>query len=68
MADDGLPITDPRFYSSEILCPDSLIEHVFRPAEGCLEAIPLLQGRTAIMREVGRILCTVSIISIYPVH
>ncbi|KAF4576929.1 Queuosine 5'-phosphate N-glycosylase/hydrolase [Pleurotus pulmonarius] len=58
MADDGIPITDPKFYSSEILCPDSLIEHVFRPAESCLETIPLLQSRIAIMREVGHILCT----------
>ncbi|KAJ8691222.1 hypothetical protein PTI98_010818 [Pleurotus ostreatus] len=57
VADDGIPITDPKFYSSDILCPDSLIEHIFRPVEGCSETIPLLQSRIAIMREVGHILC-----------
>ncbi|KAJ6538546.1 hypothetical protein DFH09DRAFT_1177182 [Mycena vulgaris] len=54
---DGIPITDPNFYSSETLCPDSLIEHVFRAAEGCSEAIPLLPQRISVMREVGFILC-----------
>ncbi|KAJ7498659.1 hypothetical protein FB451DRAFT_1334323 [Mycena latifolia] len=54
---DDIPITDPHFYSSETLCPDSLIEHVFRAAEGCSETIPLLSQRIAIMREVGFILC-----------
>ncbi|KAJ6515612.1 hypothetical protein C8R45DRAFT_888552 [Mycena sanguinolenta] len=57
LQDDSIPITDPNFYSSETLCPDSLIEHVFRPAEGCGENIPLLAQRIAIMREVGFILC-----------
>ncbi|KAF7355547.1 Queuosine salvage protein [Mycena sanguinolenta] len=57
LQDDSIPITDPNFYSSETLCPDSLIEHVFRPAEGCNETIPLLAQRIAIMREVGFILC-----------
>ncbi|KAJ6539612.1 hypothetical protein B0H19DRAFT_1179824 [Mycena capillaripes] len=57
LQDDSIPITDPNFYSSETLCPDSLIEHVFRPAEGCSETIPLLRERIAVMREVGFILC-----------
>ncbi|KAF7332283.1 Queuosine salvage protein [Mycena kentingensis (nom. inval.)] len=54
---DDIPITDPAFYSSETLCPDSLIEHVFRPADGCVELVPLLPQRIAVMREVGFILC-----------
>ncbi|KAG6831738.1 hypothetical protein H0H87_004007 [Tephrocybe sp. NHM501043] len=57
LADDDIPITDPNFYSSELLCPDSLIEHVFRPAPQSAESIPLLKERIAIMREVGTILC-----------
>jgi hypothetical protein len=56
---DDIPITDPNFYSSETLCPDSLIEHVFRAADGCSETIPLLAERIAVMREVGFILCHV---------
>ena len=60
LADDELPIIDPKFYSSETLCPDSLIEHVFRPAEQSAERLPLLRQRIAIMREVGTILCNVS--------
>jgi Potential Queuosine, Q, salvage protein family len=60
MVDDDLPITDPNFYSSETLCPDSLIEYVFRPADLSSETIPLLQQRIAIMREVGFVLCNVS--------
>ncbi|KAF8073952.1 hypothetical protein FPV67DRAFT_1560242 [Lyophyllum atratum] len=57
LADDDIPITDPNFYSSETLCPDSLIEHVFRPAEQSTETIPLLRERITVMREVGSILC-----------
>lgn len=57
LADDDIPITDPRFYSSETSCPDPLIEHVFRPAGQSTETIPLLQHRVAVMREVGSILC-----------
>ncbi|KAG6809996.1 hypothetical protein H0H92_013778 [Tricholoma furcatifolium] len=57
LVDDNLPITDPSFYSSEALCPDSLIERVFRPASQSTESIPLLKERIAIMREVGSILC-----------
>ncbi|KAL0579894.1 hypothetical protein V5O48_002141 [Marasmius crinis-equi] len=53
---NGLPITDPAFYSSETLCPDSLIESIFAPAAQCSETIPLLQERIAVMREVGFIL------------
>lgn len=55
--EDDIPITDPNFYSSETLCPDSLIEHIFRPAEQSSETLPLLRERIAIMREVGFILC-----------
>ncbi|KAF8644680.1 hypothetical protein AX16_008340 [Volvariella volvacea WC 439] len=57
LEDDGIPITDPYFYSSPKLCPDSLIEHVFRPAAQSKESIPLFQERIAVMREVGSILC-----------
>ncbi|KAG6872017.1 hypothetical protein C0995_013895 [Termitomyces sp. Mi166 len=57
LADDDIPITDPNFYSSEVLCPDSLIEHVFRPSPQSSESIPLLKERITIMREVGSILC-----------
>lgn len=63
LQDDSIPITDPNFYSSETLCPDSLIESVFRPAAHCSETIPLLRERIAIMREVGFILCNVRGIS-----
>lgn len=59
-----IPITDPNFYSSETLCPDSLIEHIFRPAEQSSETLPLLRERIAIMREVGFILCNVSRLSL----
>ena len=38
-----------------------MIEHVFRPAAESTEVIPLLQERISIMREVGSILCSVSI-------
>ena len=58
--EEEIPITDPRFYSSETLCPDSLIEHVFRATNQSNEPIPLLRERIAIMREVGYILCNVS--------
>lgn len=54
---ENIPITDPAFYSSESLCPDSLIAYVFRAAAQCREPIPLLQERIAIMREVGSVLC-----------
>lgn len=57
--EEEIPITDPRFYSSETLCPDSLIEYVFRPAKQSNEPIPLLPERIAIMRQVGYILCNV---------
>lgn len=52
----GIPITDPYFYADSILCPDSLIEDVFRPASHCTEGIPLLKERIAVMREVGSVL------------
>ncbi|TFK70949.1 hypothetical protein BDN72DRAFT_765756 [Pluteus cervinus] len=57
LVDDKIPIIDPCFYSSDTLCPDSLIQHVFRPSPQSTEAIPLLPQRIAIMREVGLILC-----------
>jgi hypothetical protein len=57
--DEDIPITDPNFYSSQVLCPDNLIEHVFRPAQSSTEPIPLLPERMAIMRENGQILCQV---------
>lgn len=57
--EEGIPITDPKFYSSELLCPDSMIEYVFRPVAQSSEIIPLLSERISIMREVGSILCTV---------
>ncbi|KAG0703753.1 hypothetical protein DFH29DRAFT_803024 [Suillus ampliporus] len=55
--EDGIPIIDPKFYSSETLCPDSLIAHVFRAAPQSTESVPLFNERIAIMREVGTILC-----------
>lgn len=55
--EEGIPIIDPQFYSSETLCPDSLIAHVFRAAPQSAESIPLFNERLAIMREVGAILC-----------
>ncbi|KIM43180.1 hypothetical protein M413DRAFT_443994 [Hebeloma cylindrosporum] len=56
--EEDIPITTPQFYSSEILCPDSLIEYVFRKANQANESIPLLKERIAVMREVGFILCS----------
>ncbi|KAF8903179.1 hypothetical protein CPB84DRAFT_1775043 [Gymnopilus junonius] len=55
--EEDIPIADPQFYSSETLCPDSLIEHVFRKAHQSTEQIPLLRERIAVLREVGFILC-----------
>ncbi|KAF8158180.1 hypothetical protein B0H34DRAFT_707741 [Crassisporium funariophilum] len=55
--EEDIPITDPNFYSSETLCPDSLIEHVFRESKQSSEPVPLLRERIAVMREVGFILC-----------
>ncbi|KAI0269981.1 hypothetical protein BC834DRAFT_581236 [Gloeopeniophorella convolvens] len=56
--EEGIPITDPAFYSSETRCPDSLIDHIFRAAPQSKEGVPLLRERIAIMREVGSIMCT----------
>ncbi|KAF9483513.1 hypothetical protein BDN70DRAFT_873824 [Pholiota conissans] len=56
--EEDIPITDPQFYSSETLCPDSLIEYVFRAAQQSTESIPLLRERISVMREVGFILCS----------
>lgn len=57
--EENIPITDPAFYASEVLCPDTLIAHVFRAAAVSKEELPLLKERIAIMREVGSILCKV---------
>ena len=57
--EEDIPIIDPSFYASETLCPDTLIEHIFRSTEESSEDIPLLRERMSIMREVGFILCTV---------
>ncbi len=54
-----MPITDPAFYADETRCPDSLIEHIFRPAAQSAECIPLLHERIRVLREVGSILCSV---------
>ncbi len=59
--EEGIPITDPSFYASEERCPDGLIEHLFRAAPQAKEGIPLLPERIAVMREVGAILCAVSV-------
>lgn len=55
--DEGIPLTDPAFYSDERRCPDALIQHIFRPAQGCKEQVPLLKQRIAVMRACGRVLC-----------
>ncbi|OCH92623.1 hypothetical protein OBBRIDRAFT_833283 [Obba rivulosa] len=55
--EEGIPITDPAFYSSGELCSDKVIKHVFRPAPQCSEIIPLRDQRMAVMRENGDILC-----------
>lgn len=57
--DEGIPITDPHYYSNEDRCSNQMLEHIFRPADGCNEKIPLLAERIAIMRENGAILCNV---------
>ena len=57
--EENIPITDPAFYSSAVLCPDALIAHVFRAAPESKEQVPLLKERIAIMRQVGSILCEV---------
>lgn len=67
--EEGIPITDPRFYSSAEKCPDSMIEYIFRPAAQSTEVIPLLQERISIMREVGSILCRVrNLLVLCPPH
>lgn len=59
--EEDIPFVDPNFYSSETMCPDSLIEHVFRPVHHSTELLPLIHERIRIMREVGSILCSVSL-------
>ncbi|EKM51681.1 uncharacterized protein PHACADRAFT_127474 [Phanerochaete carnosa HHB-10118-sp] len=55
--EEGIPITDPAFYASEVSCPDSTVSHVFRAAPQSGEVIPLLTERIAILRQNGEILC-----------
>lgn len=55
--DEDVPFVNPEFYSSETMCPDSLIEHVFRPTKQSTESMPLIHERKRIMRENGSILC-----------
>ena len=64
--EDGIPITDPQFYASEVNCPDSLIQHVFREAPQSKEGIPLLAERMSILRQNGQILCNVRFKSVEP--
>lgn len=63
--EEGIPITDPTFYCSEMLCPDELIEEVFAPAPQSTETVPLIRERIQVLREVGSILCEVSLLSPY---
>ncbi|KZT12115.1 uncharacterized protein LAESUDRAFT_740624 [Laetiporus sulphureus 93-53] len=56
--EDGIPLTDPAFYSSEESCPKALLEGIFRPAPQCKETMPLFKERVAILRENARILCS----------
>jgi Queuosine salvage protein len=57
-----IPITDPSFYYSKTSCPDTVLESVFRPASQCSEPMPLLAQRISVMREVGAVLVSVSIV------
>jgi hypothetical protein len=66
--DEDIPFVSPEFYSSETMCPDSLIEHVFRPMHHSTEGLPLFHERIRIMREVGSILCSVSLRLPGPFH
>lgn len=61
--ENGIPITDPAFYSSTTRCPDSVIEKVFEVSPECSEPLPLVQERIAILREVGSTLCHVRLIA-----
>lgn len=56
----GIPIVDPSFYGDSVLCPDSLLEEIFKPADGCAETMPLLRERISIMRQIGKIFVEVS--------
>ena len=58
-----IPITDPLFYYAKTNCPDTVLESVFRPAFQCSETMPLLAQRISVMREVGAVLVSVSIVS-----
>ncbi|EXJ84517.1 hypothetical protein A1O3_05186 [Capronia epimyces CBS 606.96] len=52
--DEGYAITTPSFWQDLDLCPDGVLEHIFRSATA--EPIPLLAQRIAILREAGDIL------------
>ncbi|CAL1712352.1 unnamed protein product [Somion occarium] len=56
--EEGIPFSDPTFFASEERCPDSLVEHIFRPSRQSNEKISLLKERIAILRQVGSILTT----------
>ena len=60
--EDGIPFTDPSFYSCPERCPDSAIESVFTPAPHCTEHVPLIKERIRVLREVGSILCEVTVV------
>ncbi|KAH9947636.1 hypothetical protein B0H21DRAFT_807221 [Amylocystis lapponica] len=55
--DEGIPLTDPAFYSSETRCSHELFRRIFRPAPQSKEQLPLLEERIVALREVGQILC-----------
>jgi hypothetical protein len=55
--EEGIPITDPSFYSSEVSCPEQLLKHIFRASLQSREEMPLLEQRIRILRENGSILC-----------
>ncbi|KAG9036427.1 hypothetical protein FRB95_008968 [Tulasnella sp. JGI-2019a] len=55
--EQGIPITDPTFYSNSERCPDTLLYDIFAPASPrSREQMPLLAERVAILRENGSIL------------
>ncbi|EPS37410.1 hypothetical protein H072_8911 [Dactylellina haptotyla CBS 200.50] len=53
--DEGIPITSPYFWVDETVCPDKLLEHVFRSSTDT--PMPMLKERIKCLREAGEILC-----------
>jgi len=53
----GIPITDPKFYSSLDQCPDILLQSVFASHAKSEEMMPILKERIVILRQVGSLLC-----------